>query len=400
MRRAALIIILSVILATSALAARDRGPLVSVELRDVEIKEVMRAIGQEHGINVIVDDSITGKVTVSLRQVPLWDALDSILKSKGYTYRVAPGGVVIVEPAEKALTDEQDVIVREFKLKYLDSEGVLPNITGLLTSKGKASSVKTTNSVIVKDLALGIARVQALIDKLDKKPPQIMIEARIVEISTSYSRELGVQWGRTGYNNPNSAFNRPGSFEGRFEVNLPKTSLTGGDLIFGTVVSSWNLDLRLSALEDAGEGKIISQPKILVTDNQEAKITSGTEILVPSIVNATAFAGTLPEEAEPRVLEAKLELAVTPRVVGEDLMSLVIDTRREEFDFSRSVQGFPPKESRSAKTELIVKNGETIAIGGIYTNLSWAKYPYSAGSSKARPSETTKPNSSFSSLPR
>ncbi len=132
-------------------------------------------------------------------------------------------------------------------------------------------------------------------------------------------------------------------------------------------MSSWNLDLRLSALEDAGEGKIISQPKILVTDNQEAKITSGTEILVPSIVNATAFAGTLPEEAEPRVLEAKLELAVTPRVVGEDLMSLVIDTRREEFDFSRSVQGFPPKESRSAKTELIVKNGETIAIGGIYT---------------------------------
>lgn len=362
MKRAALIVILFIIVATPALAARDRGPLVSVELRDVEIKEVMRAIGQEHGINIIVDDSITGKVTVSLRQVPLWDALDSILKSKGYTYRIASGGVVIVEPVEKALTDEQDLIVREFKLKYLDSEGVLPNITGLLTSKGKASAVRTTNSVIVKDLALGIRRVQALIDRLDKKPPQIMIAARIVEISTSYSRELGVQWGRSGYNDP-----APGVFQGQFEVNLPKTSLTGGDLIFGTVVSSWNLDLRLSALEDAGEGKIISQPKILVTDNQEAKITSGTEILVPSIVNATAFAGTLPEEAEPRVLEAKLELAVTPRVVGEDLMSLVIDTRREEFDFSRSVQGFPPKESRSAKTELIVKNGETIAIGGIYT---------------------------------
>jgi type IV pilus assembly protein PilQ len=367
MRKAALIIILSVVLATSALAALDRGPLVSVELRDVEIKEVMRAIGQEHGINVIVDDSITGKVTVSLRQVPLWDALDSILKSKGYTYRVEPGGVVIVEPAEKALTDEQDIIVREFKLKYLDSEGVLPNIAGLLTGKGKASAVQATNSLIVKDLALGIKRVEALIDELDKRPRQIMIEARIVEMSTSYSRELGVKWGRSGYNNPNSVFNRPGSFEGRFEVNLPKASPTGGDLIFGTVVSSWNLDLRLSALEDTGDGKIVSKPKILVLDNQEATITSGTEILVPSIVNATAFAGTLPEEAEPRVLEAKLELVVTPRVVGEDLMSLMIDTRREEFDFSRSVQGFPPKESRSAKTELLVKNGETIVIGGIYT---------------------------------
>jgi type IV pilus assembly protein PilQ len=363
MRRSAfLIIVLSLILATAALAALDRGPLVSVELRDVEIKEVMRAIGQEHGINVIVDDSITGKVTVSLRQVPLWDALDSILKSKGYTYRVEPGGVVIVEPAEKALTDEQDIVVREFKLRYLDSESVLPNIASLLTGKGNASAVQETNSVIVKDLALGIERVEALLDNLDKRPQQIMIEARIVEISTSYSRELGVKWGRSGYNDPS-----PGAFEGRFEVNLPKPSTIGGDLIFGTIVSSWNLDLRLSALEDTGDGKILSQPKILVLDNQEAKITSGTEILVPSIVNSTAFAGTLPEQAEPRVLEAKLELVVTPRVVGEDLMSLTIDTRREEFDFSRSVQGFPPKESRSAKTELLVKNGETIVIGGIYT---------------------------------
>jgi type IV pilus assembly protein PilQ len=306
-------------------------------------------------------------VTVSLRQVPLWDAMDSILKSKGYTYRVEPGGVMIVEPAEKAITDEEDVIVREFKLKYLDSATVLGNISSLLTSRGKASSVAAKNLIIVADLPLGIERIEDLIARLDKRPQQIMIEARIVELSTSYSRELGVQWGRTGYNNPNRAFNRPGSFESRFSVNLPTSSPTGGDLIFGTVVSSWNLALRLSALEDTGDGKILSQPKILVIDNQEAAITSGTELLVPSIVNATGFSGTLPESAEPRILEAKLQLTVTPRVVGDDLLSLMINTRREEFDFSRSIQGFPPKESRSAKTELLVKNGETIVIGGIYT---------------------------------
>jgi type IV pilus assembly protein PilQ len=367
MKRALLAIMLTTLLCTAALAAVDRGPLVSLELRDVEIKEVMRAIGQEHGINVIVDDSITGKVTVSLRSVPLWDALDSILKSKGYTYRVEPGGVVIVEPADAAITSEEDMIVREFKLKYLDSSSVLGNVSNLLTSKGKASAVPSKNLIIVADLPLGVERIENLIERLDQKPQQIMIEARIVEISTSYSRELGVQWGRSGYRNPTSAFNRPGSFETGFEVNLPKPSSTGGDLIFGTVVSSWNLDLRLSALEDTGDGKILSQPKILVIDNQEAEITSGTEILVPSIVNSTAFAGTLPEQAEPRVLEANLSLNVTPRVVGEDLLSLTIDTRREEFDFSRSIQGFPPKESRSAKTELLVRNGETIVIGGIYT---------------------------------
>lgn len=367
MRRTLLAVVLSLVLAASSIGAVERGPLMSMELRDVEIKEVLRAIGQEHGINIIADDRVAGKVTVSLRDVPLWDALDSILKSKGYTYRVEPGGVVLIEPAEKAITDEKDIVVREFKLRYVSASDVLGNVNGLLTKKGSATVVTATNSVIVKDLALGIGRVRAFVKKIDKRPKQIMIEARIVELSTTYSRELGVKWGRTGYYNPNSAFNRPGSFEGRFEVNLPKTSLEGGSLIFGTVVSRYTLDLELSALEDSGDGKILSQPKIMVLDNQEAEITSGTEILVPQIVNATAFAGALPEQAEPRILEAKLELTVTPRVVEEGLMALVIDTKREEFDFSRSVQGFPPKESRSARTELLVRNGETIVIGGIYT---------------------------------
>jgi len=367
MRRAALAALLCLALLASQASAADRGPLMSMELRDVEIKEVLRAIGQEHGINIIADDTVAGKVTVSLRDVPLWDALDSILKSKGYSYRVAPGGVVIIEPAEKAVTDEQDLIVREFKLRYVDSASVLGNVTGLLTKKGSATEVAATNSVIVKDLPFGIERVAALMEQIDRRPKQIMIEARIVELSASYSRELGVKWDRTGYNNPDVAFSKPGSFVSRFEVNLPKTSLEGGTLIFGTVVSNLTLDLQLSALEDSGEGKILSQPKILVLDNQEATITSGTEILVPSIVNATAFAGALPEQAEPRVLQANLQLIVTPRVVEEETLSLSINTRREEFDFSRSVQGFPPKESRSAKTELLVRNGETVVIGGIYT---------------------------------
>jgi len=370
MRKAVLFsaILSLILLATAAIAAMDRGPLVSIELRDVDVKEVMRAIGQEHGINIIVDDTITGKVTVSLREVPLWDALDAILKSKGYTYRTEPGNVVIVEHESKAVSDMRDMEVKEFNLKFLDAAAVLGNVNNVLTSKGKASAVATKNSIIVSDLPLGMERAESLLAKLDRKPYQIMIEARIVEVSTTYSRELGVKWGQTGYSSDTGAFGHtPGSVDAGFSVNLPKTSANGGDLIFGTIVGNWNVDLTLSALEDTGEGKIISQPKILVLDNQQAVITSGTEILVPSIVNSTAFAGTLPEQAEPRVLQANLSLTVTPRVVGDDLLTLTLDTRREEFDFSRSVQGFPPKESRSAQTELLVKNGETIVIGGIIT---------------------------------
>lgn len=368
MRSVALALLVMLVLAAVSVAGVERGPFVSIELRDVEIRDVLRAMGQEHGINIIADDTVVGKVTVSLREVPLWDALDSILKSKGYTYRVEPGGVVIIEPAKKAVTAEEDLVVREFKLKYVKSADVLPNINGLLTEKGKATVVGSTNSLVVKDLYLGIERVEALLERIDQRPKQVMIEARIVEISTSYDRELGVRWGRSGYINPDAAFKKPGSFEGRFEINLPKSSLQGGSFILGTVVSNYTLDLELQALEDSGEGKILSQPKIMVLNNQEAEITSGTEILVPSVVNATAFAGALPpDQVEPRVLEANLELTVTPRVIEGDLLTLVINTMREEFDFSRSVQGFPPKESRTAKTELLVKNGETIVIGGIYT---------------------------------
>ncbi|MGD2081122.1 MAG: type IV pilus secretin PilQ [Nitrospirota bacterium] len=368
MRSAALALIVALALAAVPVARAERGPLVSMELRNVEIRNVLRAVGQEHGINIVADDTVVGKVTVSLREVPLWDALDSILKSKGYTYRVEPGGVVVVGHARKAVTDEEDVVVREFKLKYIKSAEVLPNVNGLLSQKGTASVVGSTNSIVVKDLVLGIERVEALLERIDQRPKQVMIEARIVEMSTSYNRELGVRWGRSGYVDTDSAFGRPGSFEGRFAINLPKASAGGGSFILGTVVSNYTLDLELQALEDSGEGKVLSQPKIMVLDNQEAEITSGTEILVPSIINSTGFGGALPpDQAEPRVLQANLALTVTPRVVEGDLMTLVINTMREEFDFARSVQGFPPKESRTAKTELLVSNGETVVIGGIYT---------------------------------
>ena len=361
---AALILMLSV----PAAAAPGRGPLVSMELRDVELKEVLRAIGQEHSINVIIDEGITGKVTVSLRDVPLWDALDSILLSKGYTYRIQPGGLVIIEPRSDAMRAAEELVVREFRLKYLKLDGpVLAALNGMLTARGKATLIPSTSSVVVKDLPLGIKRVTALIEKLDVMPRQIMIETRIVEVNTSFTRELGVTWGRTGYNSTSSAFGvgSSGTSEARFAVNLPKAGSEGMDLIFGLAVDSFSLNLQLSALEDTGAGKIISKPKILVRENHQAEITSGTEILVPSVANSTA--ATIVEQAKPRTLEAKLSLVVTPRVAGDDWISLIIDTSREEFDFSRQIQGFPPKLTRTAKTELFVRNGQTVVIGGIYT---------------------------------
>jgi type IV pilus assembly protein PilQ len=336
-----------------------------MELRDVEIKDVLRAIGQEHGLNIIVDESVKGKVTLSIKDIPLWDAIDSILKSKGYSYRTLESGIIIVKPVNESLRAEQELLVKEFRLKYLKpSEKVINTIKGLLSKSGKVTHVESTNSIIVKDLPPIVKRVTAMLKRLDTKPAQVMIEARIVELNTSYTKELGIEWG-AGYAT-SKVFGSAGTLDSSFMVNLPSTETDGLAFSFGFVKSKVTLDAQLSALEESGVAKILSSPRIMVLENRQAAITSGTEILVPA-TETTATVEGLTTTQKPETLEAKLQLTVTPRTTENERISLIIDTKREEFDFSREIQGFPPKLTRTAKTELIVKNGETIVIGGIYT---------------------------------
>jgi type IV pilus assembly protein PilQ len=215
-----------------------------------------------------------------------------------------------------------------------------------------------------------------------------MIEARIVEATTNFTRELGVQWGgaqttqsgnrlttihggSTKQNSTDTFANALtggiGLSGGPFAVNLPAGvgPGRGGSLgiSFGNLADTVRLDLQLSALEDTGNGKILSTPRILTLDNKTAKISSGTEILVPttSIVSSTeATTGVT-------TIDAKLELSVTPHVTpnGEIIMHVKAD--KKDPDFARQVQGIPPLDTRTAETNLLVKNGETIVIGGIYT---------------------------------
>jgi type IV pilus assembly protein PilQ len=365
--------------------ADDRGPAISIELRDIELKDVLRAIGQEHRINMVVDDSITGKVTVSLRNVPLWDAVDSILRGKGYTY-IKDGNIVrIVKAAE-----EEELVTRSMKIRYGNPKDLEPVIKKMLTKKGDVISDMRTSTLIVKDIPSSVAMAEKILREVDVRTGQVMIEAKIVEANTNARKELGIQWGhdyRSGEfvsyggatkDKSDDKYSVPvtggiGAFGTALNVNLPADVKegSGGAIGFAILSKNLTLELQLSALEDSGSAKILSSPKVMVSDNQEATIASGTQIIIVNeantVINTGQSTGQSPSTSQTTIeKEAALRLTVTPRIIDPEQISLKIATKKEEFDFTRAVLGVPPKISRETQTNLIVKNGETIVIGGIY----------------------------------
>lgn len=354
---------LALVLILAASGSFAVEPLVTMELRDAEIRDVLRAFGQKYGLNIFMDDSVKGKVTASMKEVPLGDAIRMILKSGGYAYS-EESGMMLIKSAGETFRKEDTLLVREFKLKYLLSEKAAGAVRGALSADGTVTAVDVTNSIIVKDIAISLERVAALLELIDRRPTQILIEGRIVELNSSMSREFGIVW--EGRQKDERLFDRPGSAEGAFSVNLPGAAETGGAFSFGLVVDRTALDLRISALEEADMAKVLSTPHVLVLENEEATITSGEELLVPVSRTATVISTTtgVPSQ-KPIIFDAKLELNVRPRVVDGGYISLLIDAKREEFDYTREVEGFPPKLTKAAKTDLIVREGQTAVIGGV-----------------------------------
>ena len=382
--------------AASDSSSNEKGVPISMELRDVELRDVLRALGQEHGINIIIDETVTGKVTVSIRNVPLWDAIDSILKGKGFAY-IKDGNVVRVISSGA----DEDLMTYTATVNYANAKDLEGVITKVLSKRGSIASDPKSNMVVIRDIPSAIERVTQLLKQVDVKTRQIMIEAKIVEVSTNASRELGIQWGTMYRNGDAYVFGGgtsgggasgstgtvgalPTTATGTTTVTTGTTPLTGGAgfggsalnvnlpaavglgsggaIGIGILAKNAILDLQISALETEGNAKTLSSPKVMVLENQEAYIKSGTGILVPtSSTSGTTTTTSVTEK------EALLQLKVTPRIINDDQISLKILMSRDVFDFSRSVQGTPPKNTRETQTNLIVKNGETIVIGGIYT---------------------------------
>jgi type IV pilus assembly protein PilQ len=369
----------------------------SLELREADIRDVLRAISQERGINVVIAEGVTGKVTLSFQNVTLGDAMDAILKTGDWA-KIEEGGITrIVKSSVQDGTG--DLVTRMLPVQYANAKDLREWIKDLLSKKGSATVDERTNTLIVRDVSASVEWITTLVNQLDSRTPQVMIEARIVEATTNFTREIGVQWGGSYTSQSGNRistihggatkrlstdpFPQPltggiGLSGGPFAVNLPASIGPGHGgalgISFGNLADTVRLDLQLSALEDTGRGRILSTPRVLTLDNTQAKISAGTEILIPTTTIVTAGTDTGGGAAEAptgvQTIDAKLELAVTPHITPNREIVMHVKVDKKDPDYTQLVQDIPPLTSRSAETHLLVSNGETVVIGGIVINSS------------------------------
>jgi type IV pilus assembly protein PilQ len=388
---------------------RWRGERIDIELQDAPIKDVLLLFSDIGRVNIIAGPEVEGSVTMKLSAVPWDQALDIILRSlqlgmiqEGNVVRVSTQSA-LEEERRKAIEEANAAVqlkpleTRLIPLSYATVQDMLPKVQSVLSSRGSVTPDSRTNTLIVMDVAENIALAESLVGQLDSQTPQVLIEARIVEARTNWLRQLGIQWGfdfiaspgtgnPTGLLFPNSIGVGGGSGSNQsprrglilpgaaanpnYAVDLPAPVSTGsGGAIgfsFGSLSGNLNTNLRLSAAEEEGEVRIISAPKIVTLDNTEAQIEQGVQIPI-SQVSA--------QGVNTRYVNATLGLRVTPHVTNEGSVLLEVQVQKNEADFvNTGARGDPTILTKSAQSQLLIIDGDTAVIGGIYTRNQAVNY--------------------------
>jgi type IV pilus assembly protein PilQ len=371
------------------------GQRISLDFKDADLANVFRILAEVSNLNIITTDDVKGRVSVRLINVPWDQALDIVLKSKalgatheGNILRIAPLSSLRAE--DKARLDSKkeveklkaslEGVIETIPVNYSKASDLKGKITDLLSEGGKVQVDDRTNVIIIRDLRKNVEDVKALVAKLDSATPQVLIEARIVEVDTSFTRELGVQWGgsyksegstqfgATGIQDTSGAF-IPGqtltnskdftasTVPPNYAVNLPAAVGlgSGGGIAFGILSDSVRLDLSLSALEASGKGKVVSSPRVVTIDNKEAMIEQGTQIPYSTV----SASGT-----NVQFVDATLSLKVTPHITPEGSVIMKLEAKNDSPG-ETGASGQPAINKKKATTEVLVRDGETAVIGGI-----------------------------------
>lgn len=361
------------------------GQKISLDFQDAEVSNILRLIADVSSLNMVVGEEVRGKVTLKLFNVPWDQALDIVLRSKGLG-QVREGNIIRIDAnaniakqqdeaakAKEAQVKAEDLKTLIIPINYAKAVDLSTTLKKNLSSRGELTVNEPTNSLIAKDVSQNIADIQQLIKLLDLPTPQVLIETRIVQANTNFARDLGVQWGAaatdTPGNNTNIALNAgPGTSDPfgaqvpNFAVNLPASGGAGsiGNIGFtlGRLVGTpFNLDLRLTAGEATGETKIISSPRVVTLDNREAAIQQGDSIPFETVSDK----GT-----QTQFVDATLNLTVTPHITPNGSVIMKIKATKNAIGDFRSRLGAPSISKREANTEVMVQDGETTVIGGIF----------------------------------
>jgi type IV pilus assembly protein PilQ len=358
------------------------GQKISLDFQDADIRHVFRILHNISGKNFIIGDDVQGRVTLKLDQVPWDQVLDLITRMnklgvsvEGNIVRVAPHATIEAEKAAERRSREADreaapLVTEYIPVNYSEATAILQHLQEVRTEgRGKLSVDGRTNMIIMTDVKEAIERAKEVVKILDVATRQVMIEARIVEVSTDFDRDIGIQWGfdhstTRGSHALGGPYGVSGAVggESNYAVNLPPASGTSGLAFtftrFPGNLTSLTIDANLQALESQGAGRIISSPKVLTMDNKPAIIKQGR-----SLPYQTSEEGTV----NVTFVEAVLKLEVTPHITMDDRISMKILATKDSPDFGNAVLGQPAIDKKEASTELLVNNGDTIVIGGIIT---------------------------------
>jgi type IV pilus assembly protein PilQ len=380
----------------TASGSKWHGQRINLDLEEAPIHAVFRLISHVSQLNIVSGDDVVGTVTVSLRDVPWDQAFSAVLQAKGMAaqrfgniIRVAPIETIKAEQqsaleAKKAKDELTPLQILIIPLNYAKAAEIGEQIQTQLSGRGTVEVDTRSNQVIIKETEERLAQLRELVRNLDKETPQVLIEARVVEANSRFSRSLGIQWGgeldasaRTGYNTglifPNSvglaggSTNDPGNTSAQFfspgEENLAVDLGADGSMgalafNLGSVSGLVDIDARLSAMEIDGWGEIVSSPRITTLDNTTARIQQGAK--VPFLSSSSG--GT-----QVQFITAALVLEVTPHITSDDKIFMKLNIQNNRPDFSQTVQGQPAIQVKEAETELLVANGDTTVIGGVFS---------------------------------
>jgi len=368
------------------------GDPISVNLKDVDLKDFFRLIHEISGLNVVLDPAVRGTVTLVLDEVPWDQALDIVLRNNGLTKEI-DGNVLRIATQDtlkreadqrrdlaKAQSDSIDPVTVTRVLSYAQALTMVNTVKKFLTARGDVLADQRSNTLIIRDIPSSIPKIDNLLRQIDRKSQQVEIDARVVQTSRSFAHEIGTEFGfsaPTGVTG-NTAFggltglstflspvihsvSTPFSTGGSSASQIPlNTSLAANGptsgFTFATQGHNYAIDFILSLMEARGVGKVLSEPKGITQNNEKLTVKQGQQIPIQTNINNTIST---------QYVDAVLKLEVTPQITAEGTVFLDVDVENTQVDQAISVQGQPGLNTQSTQTKVLVNDGGTVVIGGV-----------------------------------
>lgn len=357
------------------------GEKLSLNFQDIDVRSVLQLIADFTGLNLVASDTVQGNITLRLQNVPWDQALDLVLKTKGLDKRQI-GNVLLIAPADEIAARERQELESQKQIQELaplrreliqvnyakaaDMAKLFQSVTKADAGQSERGSITVddrTNSIIAYQTQDRLDELRRIVSQLDIPVRQVMIEARIVEANVNYNKQLGVNWSGSRSGNGNFTISGgAGSTTGTSSpfVDLGVGSATSG-IGIGFLTGSTTLDLQLSAMEATGNGEIVSQPKVVTSDKETAKILRGTEIPYQEASSSGATSTSFKEAA--------LSLEVTPQITPDNRIIMEVKVNKDAPDYqNRLDNGAPPISKNEVNAKVLVADGETIVIGGVFSN--------------------------------